>query len=229
MQYINDEKYSQMPKFAYRDILSENPNMLKSATKQDIKIKKSKANRIKMAAIGTSIVIGVSSLISSVGSVLSKYKERSEKLSDAHIYTDTVIIPQIMQYNENAKVDEDGKYLLSSASKEEFYELTHELSDLLGISQNTASYAIFEYCDYDEALFKNLGYADAETWARKHDYAPHDELDSTCLTVFQNMNEVSFVEAVDEFKEASLELNSDNIYEVKTYMDFNLNNQHEVR
>ena len=216
----DNEKYTQIPVFGYRKLLEENPDLQKSFVTQDPKVEIKKAKRLKLITIGTAIIIGMNGIAAAIRGLAKNVKEMKTDLSRAHEYSSEVIMPQVLEITDCKSKDDETKYAFDN-SKEEYNTVVKTLSEALNISPYTASYMLFEYCDYDEELFQNLGYKSAEAWAKDNDFIPSDSWDGTCVTCFQNMNEANFVEAVDNYKEAAEELNTDNIYDVKTYLDLN--------
>lgn len=216
----DNEKYTQIPVFGYRKLLEENPDLQKSFVTQDPKVEIKKAKRLKLITIGTAIIIGMNGIAAAIRGLAKNVKEMKTDLSRAHEYSSEVIMPQVLEITDCKSKDDETKYAFDN-SKEEYNTVVKTLSEALNISPYTASYMLFEYCDYDEELFQNLGYKSAEAWAKDNDFIPSDSWDGTCVTCFQNMNEANFVEAVDNYKEAAEELNTNNIYDVKTYLDLN--------
>lgn len=216
----DNEKYTQIPVFGYRKLLEENPDLQKSFVTQDPKVEIKKAKRLKLITIGTAIIIGMNGIAAAIRGLAKNVKEMKTDLSRAHEYSSEVIMPQVLEITDCKSKDDETKYAFDN-SKEEYNTVVKTLSEALNISPYTASYMLFEYCDYDEELFQNLGYKSAEAWAKDNDFIPSDSWDGTCVTCFQNMNEANFVEAIDNYKEAAEELNTNNIYDVKTYLDLN--------
>ena len=217
----NDKRF-QLPHFTYKDLVDENPNLEKSFINQEAKKKKIKASRTKVAALGLAAVIGIGGLAEIGKKIGNKIFERSHRIEDAHEYADETIMPQILEITDCKAKDGEEGYAFDN-SKDEYKVVTSALSEALNISSDTASYILFEYCDYNDELFNNLGYTDASDWAKKHDYIVKDSWDASSLDVFKNMNEEAFLDAISSYKKASDELNTDNIYDVKTYLDLNKN------
>lgn len=190
----------------------------KPAKKKKIKLsdggKKLIASLILAAAIPTSIY----------GLYNSSWAKRNRKLKEAHNYVDEVIIAQILDEQGYKPVNEKLEVKVTK-SKEEVEMLVREIQSVMHVDRDTAYYIVFSYYNFDKEVFNNLGYANADEWAKAHDYKnPGDSMDSLVYSAadsFENMAEEEFLEAYDEYVIAAEKIGNVDIHDVSNEVSGN--------
>ena len=190
--------------------------LVESLEKRKPKKKKIKINPKKVIA---SLILGAAIPASILGLYNSPKAKRDRELQAAHDYVDNVIIAQILDEQGYKPINENLD-IQTTKSKEEINMLIDEVSRIMGVDRNTASYIVFSYYNNDDEVFKNLGYKDSDDWARQHGFEQHDRWDTLIYSdydIFENCNEENFLAAYNTYVNAAEKVGNVDINDVHDY------------
>lgn len=203
----------------FDDAARTHASLVESLEKRKPKKKKLKIDKSKAKKVMATLILGAAIPVSIFGLYNSPKAKRERELKQAHDYVDNVIIAQILDEQGYKPINENLDVEVTK-SKEEVNMLIDEVSRIMGVDRNTASYIVFSYYNNDNEVFVNLGYKDADDWARQHGYAVQDRWDTLITSdydVFENYNEEDFLNATKDFQEGAEKVGNLDINDVHDY------------